>query len=237
MGRVLTGSAAPEERSKGRSYNQYCGLATGLDVVGARWSLLLIRELMIGSTRFGDLQRALPGIGPNLLAERLKELMDAGVVERRLANAGGRREIYTLTDLGEALRPAVLELAKWGLKLVKRQPSPEDAVRSEWAMLAVEALTRGVSVGSDVNESYQFQIADDVFCLKVVHGRATVAVGETPESVLRVRADAQTLVQLGAGLVDPTEALNDGRLEMVGDFRVALRCCALLGITTSSAVA
>lgn len=227
----------PEERTKSRSYNQYCGLATGLDVIGARWSLLLIRELLIRPNRFGDLQRALPGIGPNLLAERLKELIEAGVVERRLARAGGRREIYALTDLGESLRPTVLELAKWGLKLIKRQPTPEDTVRSEWAMLAIEALCHGVTLGSEVNECYQFQVEDDLFYVRVVKGHATVAVGNAPQSDLLVRADARTFVQVGAGLVDPIEALDNGRVEIVGDFRVALRCCTLLGISMSDAVA
>ena len=237
MERAQAEAETTDVRSKGRSYNQYCGLATGLDVVGARWSLLLIRELLIGPSRFGDLQRAMPGIGPNLLAERLKELIEAGVVERRLARAGGRREIYALTDLGETLRPAVLELAKWGLKLVKHQPDPEDTVRSESAMLAIEALVHGVSIGPDVNECYQFQIDEDLFYVRVENGKATLAVGNAPESDLRVRADARTFVQVGAGLIDPIDVLNDGRIEIVGDFRVALRCCALLGMSMSDAVA
>lgn len=218
-----------------RGYNQYCGLATGLDAVGSRWSILIVRELLIGPARFGRLQEALPGIGPNLLSERLRDLEACGVVEQRPVSELGRRRMYALTAFGEQLRPAILELARWGLKLVAEVPGPLDAVRGQWAMLAVEAVARGSRLGDDVNETYQFRVHDDVFHVVVDCGRAHVEAGEALDHDLEVVADASTFVQIGAGHLDPFEALNEGRIKIVGELQVALRCCVLLGIAPASA--
>src|SRR5687768_18395621 len=97
-----------------RSYNQFCALAAGLDVIGERWNLLIIRELLPGPRRFKDLVDGLPGISTNLLSERLKELEQHGVLCRRILPPPSGAAVYALTPAGEALEPAVLELGKWG---------------------------------------------------------------------------------------------------------------------------
>src|SRR4051794_13460717 len=121
-----------------RSYNQYCGLAAALDVLGERWTLLIIRELMIQPRRYRDLVADLPGIGTNLLAERLKFLVDEGLV-RQCDIDGTKRQAYELTETGHALRPIVLGLARWGMDFVG-DLSSEYTVRPSWAFLAVEAM-------------------------------------------------------------------------------------------------
>ena len=101
-----------------RHYNQYCGLASALDVVGERWTLLIVRELLMGPRRYMDMLSDLPGIGTNLLAERLKSLVELGVVRQIPQPGGGSRMAYELTQVGEDLRPIVLGLARWGMEFV-----------------------------------------------------------------------------------------------------------------------
>lgn len=119
-----------------RSYDQYCGLARALDVVGDRWTLLVVRELAIAPRRYGELLDGLPGIATNLLAERLRTLEEHGLVAR---SGPARSATYALTDRGRALEPAVLELARWGgATLVERRP--DDAFRPAWLVVALRSL-------------------------------------------------------------------------------------------------
>ena len=96
-----------------RSYGQYCAVARALDLIGERWTLLLVRELLLGPRRYTDLLRGLPGIGTNLLADRLRELESAGLVARRTLPPPASSSVYELTPLGEGLRATVLELGRW----------------------------------------------------------------------------------------------------------------------------
>lgn len=95
-----------------RSYGQYCGLARSLEVVGDRWNLLIVRQLLVGSARYRDLLEGLPGIATNLLADRLRDLETAGVIERRLADTGSVVE-YALTEWGAELRQPIESLIRW----------------------------------------------------------------------------------------------------------------------------
>src|SRR4030088_766323 len=101
---------------KTRPYGQYCGFARALEVVGERWALLIVRDLLIGPKRFTDLLRGLPGIPSNVLTARLKELEDAGVVRRRVLARPARAVVYELTEYGLELDAAVVELGRWGAK-------------------------------------------------------------------------------------------------------------------------
>src|SRR5207249_10868829 len=103
-----------------RSYGQFEGLATALDAVGERWTLLLVRELLLGPRRYKDLLEGLPGIGTNLLARRLKELKGAGVIVKRSLPAPAGSSVYELTDSGRALEPDLIELARWGMNAIER---------------------------------------------------------------------------------------------------------------------
>lgn len=131
-----------------RSYKQNCALARAVDVVGERWTLLLVRDLLVGPRRFRDLVRSLKGIGTNLLTSRLKELEAAGLLER-LGDQG-----YALTSSGEALEPAVLALVRWGL-VHGPQNQPGDYHEDEWDLVALKALFQPQRAG-DLTLGVQF---------------------------------------------------------------------------------
>lgn len=150
-----------------KTYNQNCGLAAALDVVGERWTLLVIRALLAGPVRFGEIQAQLPGIGPNLLSARLKSLSRRGLIEKR----DGAQGSYLLTAKGEALKPIVQQLASWGRDFL---PVPGGEYRPEWTMFNIEAAFRpDRSEGLDA--VVQFLVAEEPFHL-IIHRQSCRAV-------------------------------------------------------------
>src|SRR5213078_3661580 len=118
-----------------RSYGQFCGVAKGLDLVGDRWTLLIVRELLIrGACRYTDLRNGLPGIATNLLAARLRELEQAGVIEREDAPPPVATGLFQLTPRGRELGPVLQSLTAWGTPLLAR-PARADAIRAHWLAL------------------------------------------------------------------------------------------------------
>ena len=113
-----------------RSYDQYCGLARALDVLGERWTLLVVRNLLLGPQRYSELLRGLPGITTNLLAKRLREMEEQGLIER------GADDGYRLTPLGEALEPAIHALGRWGWQRMGK-PTRRDRRNLDWLMVAL----------------------------------------------------------------------------------------------------
>jgi DNA-binding HxlR family transcriptional regulator len=210
-----------------RNYGQYCGLAAALDVLGERWTLLIVREMLTGPCRYNELLANLPGIGTNLLADRLKFLVEERVIRQR-PHGGTRARMYELTEQGEALRPAVLALARWGLGMLGA-PEAEEFVRPRWGALAVEAMIDPSKAGPD--EQYEFHLDDEVFHVDVEDGRVTVGHGAAPDTpVLVVTTDAVTFVEIGAGRLNPLEATLTRRVVMDGDADAVLRCSRLLGL-------
>jgi DNA-binding HxlR family transcriptional regulator len=123
-----------------RSYGEYCSLAKALDVVGERWTLLIVRELALkGACRYTDLRNGLPGIASNLLAHRLRELEKAGVIAREDAPPPIATTLFRLTPRGEQLRPVLDDLMRWGLPLMNEQPA-DDAVQSHWLAGALQVM-------------------------------------------------------------------------------------------------
>ena len=121
-----------------RDYGQYCGLARALDVVGDRWNLLIARQLLMGPARYRELRDGLSGVATNLLADRLRDLETAGVLERRLAD-DGKAVTYALTPWGAQLREPIYALVRWSTPLMIRGPQG-DEFRAEWLRLALPAL-------------------------------------------------------------------------------------------------
>src|SRR5215213_596424 len=139
-----------------RSYGQYCTVARALDVVGERWTLLLVRELSTGPKRFKDLLEGLPGIGTNLLARRLKTLEGKGIVRRATLPPPAGSNVYELTGLGRSLEPVIVALSRWGTRLLDA-PREEDDLRAGWAVVALRsALRPGAAVGRSV--TYEFRV-------------------------------------------------------------------------------
>jgi DNA-binding HxlR family transcriptional regulator len=215
-----------------RRYGQFCGLAAALDVVGERWMLLIVRELLIGPARFNDLLNNLPGIGPNLLSVRLRSLQEAGLVEQLRIEADGRGRQYCLTPDGQELRAAVLPLAHWGMRLLAEQDAHRDEARADWGFLAVQAMIYGVEIPG-VNEVYEFRIDDRVFHIAVRDGVATSERGPGKDPAMVAETDATTFVKIGAHLVSPLTAVLAGDLKITGDMAAVQRCTDLLGLNGS----
>src|ERR687896_2059432 len=130
-----------------RSYEQYCTVARALDVIGERWTLLLVRELLTGPKRFKDLLGGLPGIGTNLLAARLKALEGEGIVRRATLPPPAGSNVYELKELGGSLEPVIMALSRWGARLLDA-PREEDEMRAGWAVVAMRsALGQGAAGG------------------------------------------------------------------------------------------
>lgn len=125
-----------------RSYGQFCGLARALDRVGDRWSLLIVRELLLGGRTFRELEGALGGISPSLLAKRLAELAEDGLLVRNDAPRRSKSVEYRLTEAGRSLEPVVIDLIAWGSRWMLRGPG-DDRVDPRWAPLALRALLEG----------------------------------------------------------------------------------------------
>lgn len=183
-----------------RDYGQYCGLARALDVVGDRWNLLVVRQLLVAPARYRELRDGLPGIATNLLTDRLRDLETAGVIERRLSDEGN--PIYALTEWGAQLREPIEGLIRWSTPLMIRGAGG-DEFRSEWLLLALPALFTGrtrprkATVGVDVD--------GEVFQLRATRSGVDVSRpdGRTLDAVLH--ADASIVLGLATGLL----ALDD----------------------------
>src|ERR687884_2186422 len=122
-----------------RSYRQFCGIARALDLVGERWALLVVRELVLGPKRFSDLREGLPGIATNVLTQRLQQLRRDGVVARRRLPPPAASSVYELTEYGQELVPIMLALGRWGARTMGAR-SPEQTLRAEWLAVALKAF-------------------------------------------------------------------------------------------------
>lgn len=208
-----------------RRYDQYCGLARALDVVGERWTLLVVRELLLGPQRYKDLLAALDGIGTNLLAQRLKDLEAAGVIRRA---SEGKRPPYELTDLGDQLREPILGLARWGLPLLGERRA-DDQVRPSWGMLGLESMLHPERTAG-MAATYQFDIDGDVFSARVNDGTVEVRQGPAARPDLWVKADSNTFLEVGARALTPTDAMLSGRMVLEGDPNALVALARAMGL-------
>lgn len=211
-----------------RRYNQYCAAARALDLVGDRWTLLLVRELMLGPRRYSDLQHGLPGIGTNLLAARLKSLEDAGVVAQRQLPRPAAANVYELTTRGRGLEPIVVQLAQWGLELLGA-PDPRQEWRPEWSIVAMRATFRPEAAGA-VDEAYQFWVDAEPFWAAVRDGAATTGRGETTGPAVTITADAATFLAVAAGEVSIADAVSGGSYRIDGDAAALDRCAKMFSL-------
>src|SRR3954463_4006141 len=125
-----------------KSYRQFCGVARALDRVGERWTLLIVRNLLLGPRRYSDLLTELPGITTNLLAKRLRELEQLQLLEKQLLPAPLAVSVYRLTDAGHALSPVIMELGRWGGRFMTA-PQRGDTMNLGWAFLSLKRRYRG----------------------------------------------------------------------------------------------
>jgi DNA-binding HxlR family transcriptional regulator/putative sterol carrier protein len=209
-----------------RSYAQFCPAARALDVVGERWTLLIVRDLLSGPKRYTDLRRGLPGIGPNVLAGRLKTLEEAGVVGRRELPPPAASTVYELTPLGLELRAVLDSIFRWGLNFLDA-PQPGETLRFAWLLGAIRA-SFSPEAAREVRESYEFRIDDEVMHVVVDDGRLEAYEGAAPDPALVVTSDLSTFLEIARRSLDPEQALASGRISVEGSPQAARRCVAIL---------
>ncbi|GAA1949192.1 helix-turn-helix domain-containing protein [Amycolatopsis minnesotensis] len=197
-----------------RSYGQYCGLARSLEVVGDRWNLLIVRQLLIAPARYRDLIDGLPGIATNLLADRLRDLEAAGVLERRLAGEGSVVE-YALTPWGAELRKPIESLIRWSTPLMARGPG-SDSFRPEWLALAVPALL-DARVKIRASATVGLEIGGPLLQLRATRSGFEVGPHDGRALGTTVRADPAAVLGLAAGALTLSDARALGLVEIDGD--------------------
>jgi DNA-binding HxlR family transcriptional regulator len=195
-----------------RSYRDSCGIARALDVVGERWALLVVRELLLAPQRFSELRHALPHVSSNLLADRLRELERNGVIRRIQAPAEGSRA-YELTERGRKLEPVLRALGEWGIDAP--QPPPPTALSATSVLIFLRSAARTDPEAPPT--TCRLELDGRVWTVRLASGRVQVQPGEPATAAASLRADPKTLSAL---LVDPATlatACEDGSVAVVGD--------------------
>jgi DNA-binding HxlR family transcriptional regulator len=198
-----------------RSYRQYCALARALDVVGERWTLLLVRELLLGPRRFTELLEGLPGISRNLLAARLRELEEHRLVHRRLLAPPARGVGWELSPAGRRLEPAVLALGRFGAYLLAT-PAGGDAVQAGWFVVSLRASFRPERAPRRLRATYEIRLDGEAFSVAVVSRTVETrrAPSADPDAVIATSLD--TFVALLSRSLTPAQALARGDVELTG---------------------
>ena len=210
---------------KRRSYDQYCAAARALDVVGERWTLLVVRELLLGPRRYTDLLAGLPGIGTGLLAARLKELERHGLVRRRKLFPPASSVVYELTPAGRGLEPVVGGLARWGTRWLG-EPRPEDAVRPRWIMYAMKTRF-DPGEARDAAETYEFRLDGEAFNVRVENGAVEVADGVAREPDLVVSGSTRAFLAAAIAPERAPELIEAGELAIEGESGALARLRAI----------
>ena len=198
-----------------RSYAQLCGIATALDVIGDRWTPLVVRDLLLGPLRFSDLAEGLPGIGTNTLTARLKQLEATGVIHRQLLPLPERGTVYELTTYGRELEPILLALGRWGTRSMGGLP-PDVATRSRWlvaAMLAFHDASRRIARPT----TWELRLTDGAFTVRAEGRTLTVTAGAPTKADVVITTDDEHLHQLLTHQLRSAEAVATGVVTLDGD--------------------
>lgn len=214
-----------------RSYGEYCSIAKSLDVVGDRWTLLIVRELVErGPCRYTDLRNGLPGIASNLLAERLRELEQAGVIAREDAPPPIATTLFRLTPRGEELRPVLDDLARWGLPLMMEQ-KPSDAVRSHWLASAIELMLTDRQPDAPP-ATIELQTGDQPIAIELRGGAIHTHLGPADSPDAMLAGPPRPMMGLLLGLLELTDAKTQG-ISYQGDDALLDRIGAETKLTAS----
>ncbi|WP_177320694.1 winged helix-turn-helix transcriptional regulator [Lentzea waywayandensis] len=198
---------------KRRDFGQYCGLARALELVGERWALLIVRNLIVRPRRYSELQTGLAGIPTNVLASRLKELEQTGIVERQVAPAPARGVVYALTEVGRSLEPALLSLARWGATQLG-DPQPGDVVSPEGVVLNLRAVFQP-SQAAGLTAAWEIHVRDVVAHAVITDGVLTAGLGPSPvkpDLIITPKLADDELASYRAIIT----ALRDGVVELEG---------------------
>jgi DNA-binding HxlR family transcriptional regulator/putative sterol carrier protein len=194
-------------------------VARALDLVGERWALLLARELLLGPKRFSDLQRGMPNAKPSVLSQRLRELEQGGVVQRRKLGPPVGAWVYELTDVGRELEPILAGLGRWGSRL----PVQSDAALGTDSLVLALNWRFDPDAGRDLSGNYELRLAQDRFRIEITDGRFETRRGdaEAPDAI--IETDPQTLEAVISGGREPAEAMRARAITIEGDQTLATR--------------
>jgi DNA-binding HxlR family transcriptional regulator len=203
-----------------RTYDQYCGLAGALDLVGERWTLLIVRELMSGPKRYTDIADGLPGIGTSLLARRLAKLESSGLIERRLVPPPVASTVYELAPAGRELAATLAPLITWGLRHALPEEPGDRQVSATWCLLPFTQAADPEALAG-IEATFEFRVGDTAALMRVHDKQAELIPAGAAEPDAVISMDAATVAALGAGRRTIDEAEADGAITVDGDRKAA----------------
>lgn len=216
-----------------RTYGQFCGVARAVEMVGERWALLIVRDLLVGPRRFTDLRRGLPRIPTNILTARLQEFEAAGVVHRRLLPRPSASVVYELTGYGRELEGIVLALGRWGAQALG-EPRPEEIVTADSMVMALRT-TFHPEAARGVRATYELRVGTVVIHARIADGALDAAAGPLVDADLVLETFAP-LNPLLTGEISPVEALERGHVRITGDPALFATFAAVFRIHPAAAV-
>ena len=217
-----------------RKYNSGCAVAHALDLVGERWALLVVRDLVLGPKRFTDLLAGLPGASPDVLTQRLRELTEAGVVDRRRLSPPAASWVYELTPWGAELAPVLLGLAQWASRSpTMRYDAP---LGTDSLMLSLQALFDGPAA-ADLGATIAVHLGDERFQLHIADGELAVTRGELDDPDAVLDTDQTTLLSLLRTDRPLDDILASGNLRLAGDRGIVERFRRLFPLPQSITIA
>jgi DNA-binding HxlR family transcriptional regulator len=196
-----------------RTYGDGCGVARALDTIGERWSLIIVRELVFGPKRFTDLRAGMPGASPNVLAQRLRELEESGVLCRRRLGPPAGSHVYELTERGRGLEPVLLALGRWDASSAR----PAGPVHSFDALMLWQRTVFDPAAAAGLNACFELRTDSDLFAVRVALGRIDVCRGAARDPDATAEADLETLIAVLRRECALAEAVDCGRLKVTGD--------------------
>jgi len=203
-----------------RSYDDGCAVAHGLDLLGERWALLVVRELLLGPKRFTDLRSGLPGVSADVLTQRLRELQESGVVQRRRLAPPAGSWVYELTDWGAELEPILIQLGRWS----SRSPAlrRDAAIGADSLMLSLRALF-APRAAEGFNATIALRLDDSNYRVRIADGHLELSRGDTDHADAILTTSPDTLTALLWNHRDLTDAVRAGDLTLDGDTDTARR--------------
>jgi DNA-binding HxlR family transcriptional regulator len=193
-----------------KRYDQYCPVCHALGLVGERWALLVVRELLKGPKRYTDLLDGMPGIGTNVLAARLKELEEAGVLQKRKLPPPAASTVYELTEYGRELEEPLYALARWGARSLP-PPAKNEELYPDWGLNAFAALL-DPEAASGLSGTYVVRVSEDAYTVQLDDGKVHVEPGAAEVADLDFETDQATFFAMASGQFDPRSAVRDGRV-------------------------
>lgn len=195
-----------------KRYDQYCPVCHALGLVGERWALLVVRELLKGPKRYTDLLDGMPGIGTNVLAARLRELEEGGVIRKRKLPPPAASTVYELTEYGRELEEPLYALARWGARSMS-PPADNEEFYPDWGLNAFAALF-DPAAARDLNRTYVVRVDEDAYSVQLADGKVHVEIGASDQAELDFATDRETFFGLASGELDPRAALAEGRVKL-----------------------